>query len=316
MKAQFRSAHAGTLTAFTELKLSRGYTYGTQIGLLLRFDRYLSDCGYKSALLTHDILSEYEKTLFHCKAYSQSMMLSVVRVYSRFLNMREPESCVLAPPAGAKHPSRFFLYTENQITGMMRAAGNLGPSGSIRPHTVKTLIGLLYVSGLRVGEALSLNNGDLDTRERVLWVKDGKFDKNRLVPLAESSVSVLADYRRKTGLSGAQDPLFINTRGNRLNHKTLDHTFKVLLVSCGIASEKPWPRLHDLRHTFAVNCVCRWYDEGRDVNALLPVLNTVMGHVKPSCTQIYLHTPACLRDIASDLFHDHAQKTLNTENQS
>ena len=87
---------------------------------------------------------------------------------------------------------------------------------------------------------------------------------------------------------------------------TMDNIFRRLLQACGIASCKPWPRLHDLRHTFAVNCLCQWYERGENVNALLPVLSTVMGHVKVSCTQVYLHVPAQLRDTAATRFYQSA----------
>jgi integrase len=193
---------------------------------------------------------------------------------------------------------------------LLNAAGVLGPAGSIRPHTVKTLIALLYVCGLRISEALALNVDDLDAKNQTLFVRKGKFSKDRYVPLATSSVEALLRYREKAELTGRDNALFISSRGTRLNYKTIGNIFKKLLQSCEIASCKPWPRLHDLRHTFAVNCLCMWNKSDCDVNALLPVLSTVMGHVKVSCTQVYLHVPAELLNQASDRFHDHFKNTI------
>jgi integrase/recombinase XerD len=210
-------------------------------------------------------------------------------------------------------PSRFYIYSAEELAALMSAADALGPADSIRPHSIRTLIGLLYVSGLRISEALTLDIDDLDLKERTLFVRKGKFGKDRYVPLALSSVEALLEYRQKAEKLSKDRALFISTKGTRLSCKTVGNLFRRLVLECGIASCKPWPRLHDLRHTFAVNCLCRWYDQGCDVNALLPVLSTVMGHVKVSCTQIYLHVPARLREEASTRFHQRVETLIIPE---
>jgi len=300
----FQSVHAITLTAFIEVQRLRGYTYHHQANLLRRFDRYLCERAYRCAWLEQAVADEYSARLHGTTAYSQSTMLSVLRGYSRFLHLRYPQSYVLEMPVKRpSRPSRFYIYSAEELAALMSAADALGPAGSIRPHTIRTLIGLLYVSGLRISEALTLDIDDLDLRERTLFVRKGKFGKDRYVPLVSSSVEALLGYRRKAEKVSKDRALFISTKGTRLSPTTMDNIFRRLLKECGIASCKPWPRLHDLRHTYAVNCLCRWYDQGCDVNALLPVLSTVMGHVKVSCTQIYLHVPARLREEASARFH-------------
>ena len=314
MKVIFSSVQAGLLQSFIDLKHAQGYKYTHQTNLLGRLDRLLCERSYSSLWLSLEIVEAFLGQLKQCMALSQSKMLSAVRDYSRFLHMRYPPSYVLKMPLiRAKRQSRFYIYSNEEISALMKAASALGPPGSIRPCTVNTLLGLLHVSGLRIGEALALNVEDLDVNERILFIHKGKFGKDRYVPLAASSVEALLRYRRKVEKISKEPALFISSKGTRFNSKTLGHIFHRLLQECGIATGKPWPRLHDLRHTFAVNCLCRWNDQGRDVNALLPVLSTVMGHVKVSCTQVYLHVPARLRQQAATRFHHYVHPRIIPE---
>jgi integrase/recombinase XerD len=300
----FKSIQARGLQRFIDLKHAQGYRYAQQSDLLRRFDRFLCERSWNRDWLKRDILEDYKAQMGHAKAYSQSIMLAPIRDYSAYLHLHYPESYTLKPsPMRPQRPSRFYLYSREEISALMDAAGSLGPPGSIRPQTIKTLIGLLYVSGLRIAEALALNGSDIDEQERILFVRKGKFGKDRYVPLCASSVEHLLRYRQTAGKLSKDQALFISTRGTRLSPNSVGATFRRLLCTCDIASKKPWPRLHDLRHTFAVNCLCKWYEQGDDVNALLPVLSTVMGHVNVSSTQVYLHVPAQLREQAAERFH-------------
>jgi integrase len=300
----FKSVQAACLQDFVDLKHAQGYRYTHQRYLLHRFDRLLYERSYPNPWLDVHIIEVFQSELSRSTAFSQSKMLSALRDYSRFVHLRYPHSYVLEmPPIRVKRTLRFYVYSGKEISALMQAAARLGPPESIRPHTVKTLIGLLYVSGLRIGEALGLNVEDLDLNERTLFVRKGKFGKDRYVPLAASSMDALLRYRSRAEKLCSDQAVFVSSRGTRMSPKTIGNIFRRLLQECGIATDKPWPRLHDLRHTFAVNCLCRWYERGEDVNALLPVLSTVMGHVKVSCTQLYLHVPSQLRDTAAARFY-------------
>ena len=181
----FRSFQAITLKAFIDIQRLRGYTYRHQADLLCRFDHYLYERTYSCLWLEKAVVDEYIARLHGATAYSQSTMLSVIRGYSRFLHLRYPESHVLEmSPIRPKRPSRFYIYSREELAALMRAAAELGPKGSIRPTRCVPLIGLLYVSGLRISEALGLNVEDLDVNERILFVRKGKFGKDRYVPLS------------------------------------------------------------------------------------------------------------------------------------
>lgn len=313
-KPLFKSIQAESLQGFIDLKHAQGYCYAHQSNLLRNFDRFLCKHSWNCAWLEREIVDDYMAQMRHTKPYSQSKMLSPIRSYSAYLHLRHPQSFILEMlPLRPKQPCRFYIYSQAEISALMGAAGALGPPCSIRPASIKTLIGLLHVSGLRIGEALALNVADLDVQQRTLFVRKGKFGKDRYVPLSASSVEALLRYRRAVGKIIKDQALLVSQKGKRLHATTIGNLFRRLLQECGIASSAPWPRLHDLRHTFAVNCLCKWYEQGLDVNALLPVLSTVMGHVKVSCTQVYLHVPAQLREQAAERFRQHVETRIVQE---
>jgi len=310
----FQSVQAESLGAIVALKHAQGYRYPHQCYLLRRFDLLLLGRSYSRPWLVQEIVDEYAAQMSHTTAYSQSTMLSALRDYSAYLQLRYPESYVLGMlPLRPKRPCRFYIYSREEIVALMATAERLGAPGSARSLTQKTLIGLLYVSGLRISEALGLNAEDLNTEQRTLFVRKGKFGKDRYVPLADSTVEALLAYRKRTAPINKDSALFISTRGTRPATVTIGNLFRDLLRECGIASAAPWPRLHDLRHTYAVNCLCKWYEQGLDVNAMLPVLSTAMGHVKVSCTQVYLHVPAQLRQQAAERFAQHVETRIIPE---
>ena len=173
----------------------------------------------------------------------------------------------------------------------------------------------LYVSGLRIGEALGLSEDDFDRRQNRLYVRKGKFGKDRWVPLEESVSVIIEDYtnRRRKVVCASQDhaALFIGRGGERLKHSVVGSTFRKLLVICQIkGTAQSRPRVHDLRHTFAVQRVRQAYEQGKDVNALLPVLATYMGHRTITGTQVYLHATEELRQEANKRFRQYAQEII------
>jgi integrase len=169
------------------------------------------------------------------------------------------------------------------------------------------LVGLLYVTGLRISEALALNQNDFDIGRRLLLVRKGKLRKERYVALHPTAIDAVEAYlkrRRAYQPSSDYSPFFIDSKGKRLKYKTASTTFRRVVRQCKIGNNAPKPpRLHDLRHTYACNCVLRWYDEGIDVNSMLPVLATALGHVTIQDTQIYLHVSSRLLQQAARRFH-------------
>jgi integrase len=188
----------------------------------------------------------------------------------------------------------------------LRAADALGvkPRFPRRHLILPEIFRVLYGCGLRVSEAIGLRVGAVDLRAGVLTIRQGKFRKDRLVPLAPSLTQRLRRYADALGGQPA-DAVFFPSRGARPYHRvTVYHAFRQLLWRCRIAhgGRGHGPRLHDLRHTFAVHRLAQWYRAGADLNALLPVLATYLGHQSVTQTQVYLR-------LTADLFPDLAARS-------
>jgi len=223
----------------------------------------------------------------------RAIRLSVVRGFARYLH--NLNATVEVPPADLmRHgPDRAtpYLYSDAEIGRLMAAAGEL--RHGFRAATYQTLIGLLATCGLRVSEAIALNTTDLDRDEELLVIRETKFAKSRLVPLHSSTMARLAAYitlRDQTHAHPLCPALLVSGAGTRLHHSNVSLTFARMAQRVGIArrSAACRPRLHDLRHSFAVATVLDWYRVGADVPAMMPRLATYLGHTDPKHTFWYL----------------------------
>jgi len=311
---EFSSCLADSMRQFVAFKRVEGYDYTSRAYLLGHFDRFLRDEYFSEQGLSPDLLQLYVAHTAKLNAHNRANWLSIVRVFSRFMQALNPHSAVLEF-IPVKRPSlpRFYLYTDAEIMALLEASQQLRPLTSLRPHCFHMLIGVLAVTGLRISEALNFDLRDLDLQHRRLLVRKGKFAKERYVAIHSSTVQRLEAYlkvRRPYRPETPVEPLFLDRSGKRLAYGRARDTFARLrhITQVGGAAAKP-PRLHDLRHTYACNCLQKWRREGADVNAKLPLLATAMGHTKIEHTQIYLHvTPQQLRD-ASERLRDHLNRT-------
>jgi integrase len=191
----------------------------------------------------------------------------------------------------------------------------LGKGGNaIRASAIRFLIGLLYSTGLRISEALALNVGDVELKQATLFVRRGKFGKERLVPLSPSTLAAVREWLdQRAGFAHNEPsaPLFLCAANRRLNGYQAYRAFRRLCLRCGVTGP-PAPRLHDLRHNYACRCLALWRETGEEVDALLPVLATVMGHVDFHATAVYVHIEAAALRQASLQFHHHVHP--HTEN--
>ena len=178
-------------------------------------------------------------------------------------------------------------------------------------------MGLLYSTGIRISEACNLNLESFHPDKQCLYIAQGKFRKARWLPLHDSTHQALEHYidRRLAKKPNApDDPLFLHRRGRRLCYATVYYAFRRLLDQCGITGpEHANPRIHDLRHTYAVHRLLAWYRDGQDINARLPILATYMGHVDIRSTQLYLRPTAELLEHVSTRFHDHYLRTIDSK---
>ena len=240
--------------------------------------------------------------------YTWTVRLSMVRGFARYLNTLDP-ACEVPPADLLAHRRRPrpepYLYSDGQVTSLLDATSRLSPPR--RAATYRTLFGLLAVSGLRVGEAIHLDREDVDLGRGLLVVREAKFQKTREVPLHPSTVEALRTYGRlrdEVRRRRKQTNFFISTVGTQLCETAVRRTFAQLVRWAGIEPRSPAcrPRIHGLRHTFAVSTLLGWYRSGDDVTVKVPLLSTFLGHVGPEATYWYLQAaPDLLGQVASRL---------------
>ena len=233
--------------------------------------------------------------------------LSIVRQFARHLQTLDP-ACEVPPvqllPYRAPRATP-YLYQPEEITALMQAAGELEPA--LLAANYQTLIGLLAVSGMRLGEAVRLDRNDIDIHHSLLRIIDSKFGKSREVVLHDTTITALAEYARLRDQRFPQprcDAFLVSLRGTRLNKNSIHDMFPRLVRAAGLKPRSPRcrPRPHDLRHAFAVRTLLDWYAAGLDVQAKLPLLSTYLGHVNPASTFYYLHAaPELLALVARRL---------------
>jgi integrase len=222
--------------------------------------------------------------------------LCVVRCFARYLSAVDPATEV--PPtdllprlAAGSNRAEPYLYSDGEVAALLAAARSI--RSPLTAATCETLIGLLVVTGMRVGEALRLDRDDLDRGRGVLTVRDSKFTRSREVPLHESTLAALDRYGWLRDLHRPMPrsaSLFVSRTGGRLSYRTMNWHFDRLVRKAGLQprSDRCRPRLHDMRHRFACITLQEWYRDGVEVQPRLPLLSTYLGHVDPSSTYWYL----------------------------
>jgi len=319
----FRSSLALQIENFIRLQQLSGTDYHSQSRLLCYFDRFMLQENVEGSQITGEIIDRYLQTLSHLAPRVRSNRYCVVRQLCRYLSRTDP--LIYIPERmrtiSSYSTRRCYIYSEAEIVSLLAAAAELPPVDSLRPHTVQTLLGLLYSTGMRIGEAFALNLNDFDAPRQRLFVAQGKFHKARWVPLSASTCRAVQSYlemRTRIKPSSPDSPLFLNLRSQRLKHATIFQTFRHLLNTCEIGRGLPVvPRIHDLRHTFAVHRLLAWYKDGNDVNARLPWLATYMGHVEIASTQIYLQAiPELTEQVAHRFRRYYLQNVEHNEEES
>jgi site-specific recombinase XerD len=307
----FQSCLSKEIQTFIDLRRLSGTDYRSQALLLGYFDRFLIEQKTTAPRITQQITDLYLQSLSSLAPRSRANRFCVVRQLCQYLTGADPlgyvpESLKTIRSESGHQP---YIYSESELQKLLRAASELAPQGQLRPHTYRTLLGLLYTTGIRIGEAMALKLGDFSRAEQQLYIAEGKFRKARWVPLSISGCAALDSYiekRMKTRPASQDSSLFLNQCSRRLHYCTVNHTFHQLLRQSGIArSKRDGPRIHDLRHTFAVHRLMGWYRDGRNLNSRLPWLATYLGHVSVHSTQVYLRATGELIEQVHQRFHNY-----------
>lgn len=299
--------------SYLQVRRRVGYTLHIEGAQLLRFARFADQRGH-SGHITIDLAVAWANDTNKSKQIGRARRLEVVRPLAKYCAIFEPETEI--PPShllGAAHQRRTpHIYTDHEIAQLLKAANELQPKNGLRPRTMHCLFGLLVSTGLRISEALRLNRNDVDLQQQVLWVRMTKFRKSRCVPISQTVCDKLTRYAafRDQQFPVVQTPVFfLLDDGSALHYRQAHYAFLSIRARLGwnIYHKGRSPRLYDLRHTFVCRRLLAWYEQTIDVDRMMPVLSTYLGHAKVTDTYWYLTGIPALMEIVAKRFEDESQ---------
>jgi integrase/recombinase XerD len=302
-KLKFESYFASLMDEFLTEKHACGYKYERESRSLLNLDRFLVTQGCSGPELPKEALEGWTANKPYERPASQAFRLSVARQFAHFLLRKDHK--VHVPVRTRPVPGDFVprIFSSDEIRRILIAVDQIRPdrNSRLRHLIFPELFRLYYACGLRSQEPLCLTVADVDLAEGVLTIT-GKLRK-RLVPVPPSLRDRLCAYNARFGNRSAKDIFFPGPKGESYERSAVYQAFRRALRAAGIphGGRGQGPRLHDLRHTFAVHCLVRWYRQGLNLDAMLPVLATYMGHKSGRGTQRYLR-------LTADLFPDVAKR--------
>lgn len=317
----FESILNDNIQRFLAYKRALGCRFDVEEKTLRLLDRYLVQKQISSLDdITPGVLDHFLASRPRKQPRSYNHLLSTVR---RLLNWLVVQGVLARSPLQARTkrvtaPRRPYIFDREAARKLLAAAENLKDNACapLRGKTYRTIFALLYGLGLRVSEVSRLAVADLDFTRRLLVIRETKFYKSRLVPFGPRIENLLQDFMRARAASHSSDaPLFSFTRERAITPETISQVFHALVPQLELtvpAGTSP-PRLHDLRHSFAVGTLLRWYRSGGDPQAGLLRLATFLGHVDPNSTATYLTISDALLDEANRRFELFARTVIKEE---
>jgi len=295
------------LDRYLTIRRSLGFDLGTSARILRRFVAFAEDRGARH--VTPQLFVDWQE---HCGAASpqtRAARLGVVRLFTQWLHALDPEH--VPPPANlipfrGRRP-RPYIYSMAEIEGIVREAAELPSVYGLRGLVYATLFGLIAVTGLRINEALGLDNADVDLAGGVLTIRRGKQGKARLVPLAPSAVERPRAYalERDRLLGGTQNAFFVAETARPVSEYAARYNYSLFCQRLGLRAQQRFgrhgrgPRIHDLRHSFAVRTLISWYRAGLDPQREMIKLTTYLGHTEPEHTYWYIEAVPELLELAT-----------------
>jgi len=300
----FLSIFSDDFREYLDYVRAGGRVYQGEEYILRAFDRYIID--KNSAEITEELVNGFTYSKPDLPPHQYSKRHRIVMDFVEYLFYRG-KSPSISQSVKNVSPERCIphIYTQDEIGMLLSEAKKLNPSSSLRPQTYYTLLGLLASTGLRISEAIHLGVEDVDLHSGILYIRNTKFYKSRLVPVHQTTLDALKQYWkcRNNHFPESKKAFFLNNLGLPLNYVTVIDAFLQIARNSGVRTPKgKGPRIHDFRHTFAVSRVLAWYESGEDVNLLLAQLATYMGHTKFRDTVYYLDAGAMILEKGSHTF--------------
>ena len=290
------------LEEYLNVRRALGFKLRNAGGLLKGFVTYAEREGASS--ITTDVAVRWAMEQKNCQPAQWANRLSLVRRFARYVSALDPGTEI--PPLGLL-PHRFhrkgpYLYTDEEIARLIEAAKKLRSRLGLRAATYATLFGLLAVTGMRLSEPLAFDRDDVDLARGIVTVRRTKFGKSRILPLHASAGEALRCYRDvRDRICPRAQSFFVSERGKRLTSERVWWTFVQLSRQIGLRgpADRHGPRLHDLRHRFAIQTMLGWYRAGLNVEQHLPILSAYLGHAHVNDTYWYISAVPELLQLAT-----------------
>lgn len=306
LKTLFHSPLADQMIEFVEMKRGCGYKYEVNVKSLRRLDRYLVENGLSRKCLPQKLMEPWLNRRSYENLRNQSARVSIVRQFAQYL---------LAVGVPAYYPSKYsipkrkmsyvpYVFSTEQIHHLFKTADALPFQRKKYPYmkAFPVLLRLLYSTGLRVGEASNLQWRDFDVSLGVLRIREGKMGKDRLIAMSSQMTNLLKKHAKRQKQTLPDTPIFPGYCGKRWSNNSIYTRFRKVLFRAGIShgGKGKGPRLHDLRHTFAVHNLEKWLKTKKNLDVHLSILADYLGHVSLEETQHYLRLmPSIYPEIVS-----------------
>lgn len=304
------SVYGETINAFINIKRKLGFKYITGAAILSLFDRMAHKRNEKSPGITKAFADSWCKKMPNeSLRYRYDRVRYIVQFSLYLCDLGIPSFVPKLPP----FPNSTFIpyiYSKEQLSNIFKTSDELrGRSVQMTSAliSIPALVRFLYATGLRINEALNLQDDDVNLKESYLKVKDSKNGKERIIPISSSLVAVLKQYnshKAKLPVPKKSGYLFVNLCGKKCGYGSVEYWFKECLRSAGIkcVGRSGRPRIHDLRHTFAVTSLASMAEAGIDLYASLPILSTYLGHQSLGATNHYVRlTSNMYPDLIKDV---------------
>jgi integrase/recombinase XerD len=289
---------------YLRLRRALGFKLKREGQLLPQLVAYLEAAG--AATVRSDLAISWAQLPRGVQPIKWAQRLSAARAFAVYMTTIDPSTEV--PPrdvfrARQRRPTP-YLWSQEEICRLLQAASTLRPP--LRAATHEALFGLLAVSGMRVGEAITLQREDVDLAAGVITIREGKFGRSRLVPLHPSATDALRSYaaqRDRLCPEPKASTFFLSSVGTALGDHGVRKAFVKLTTEIGLRTATVRPRMHDLRHSFAVQTLIRWQRSGVEFGRRMPALSNYLGHVNPAGTHWYLSAAPELMELAAQRLH-------------
>jgi len=283
---------------FLEHKRAQGYKYQSEEKVLRRFCEFSENYSLEKPMLTRELVNAWTAVRDGEAAKSRMHRITCINQFGLYLKRLGYEVCVTHPLKTWK-PDSFtpYIFSHDEIEKLFQASDNvrITPQSCDMHKILPVLMRLLYGCGLRISEAVSLRCRDVDLEQGILTIREAKFGKDRLIPISMSLLERFREYRKSTIVwANDEDFFFMAPDRTMLSPNTVYQRFHRILWDGGIpyGGKGNGPRLHDIRHTFAVHSLQKRVKNGEDLTAMLPVLSVFMGHKSFSATSRYLRLTA------------------------